>query len=58
MAAQKIKPIERGSKDTLLSAKRANELFRAINAFLNVQAGPGIKITRGDRNLIIERVET
>lgn len=38
-ATHRIKPVEEGSTDTLLSAKRANDLAGAIAAFCNIKGG-------------------
>lgn len=49
----KIQEVEEGSHDTLLSAARANELIRAVNAFLRIEGRGQVKVVRSAENIVI-----
>jgi hypothetical protein len=52
---EKIKEFQEGDQD-IMSADRMNEIVAVANCFLGLRAGPGIKITRADSGIIIERI--
>lgn len=52
-AWQKLKHFVRGNKRTLLSASEANAVVDAINCFLGIRAGRGIKIQRAEAGITI-----
>ena len=49
-----IEEFKEGDTD-ILSSDRMNEIIRVTNAFLQMRAGPGIRILKSDSNIIIER---
>jgi len=51
----KIAPLEKGKTPTLLSAKKGNELIKALNALSNlrIEKGPRDEVIYGDDEIVL-----